>query len=106
MNTTTTYRYLVDRPDSRYRQLFLIGPRKIRAETIYRLTVGPEPRSPEEVAADYGLPLAAVAEAIDYSLQNEDLLRAERDSEAASIQSLGLDSGPTTDFGGAAPGRA
>ena len=33
--------------------------RSLRAETLYRATIGAEPRTPEEVAADFGVPLAA-----------------------------------------------
>jgi uncharacterized protein (DUF433 family) len=64
--TTPTWLCLAPNPKSLYRQLFIKGTR-IRAEVIYGLTVdGSEPMTPEEVAADYGLPLDAVREAIAY----------------------------------------
>ena len=36
---------------------------RIRAEILYRETIGPEPLSPEEVAKEYNLPVQAVLEA-------------------------------------------
>ena len=57
-----SYAHLEPRPGSTYRQLFIKG-RKIRAEVIYRETVGREPRTPEEVAADFDIPVQAVREA-------------------------------------------
>jgi len=60
------YKYLAPDPDSSYRQLRIKG-RRIFARTLYSLTVGEEGRmTPEEVAADYALPLGAVREAIAY----------------------------------------
>ena len=96
MSVQTDYRYLESRPGSNYRQLFLklADRRKIRAEHIYRLTVGPEPRTPEEVARDYNIPLESVHEAIHYCLHNEPLLREERDRELADIKARGLDKPP------------
>jgi uncharacterized protein (DUF433 family) len=87
------YKYLAPRPDSNYRQLFYTG-RKIFAQTLFRETVGEDPRTPEEVAEDYDVPVEAVYEAIDYCLKNEDLLRKERDDDWAEIQARGLDKPP------------
>jgi hypothetical protein len=44
-----TYEYLAPREASTYQQYFVKG-RGLRAETLYRATVGPEPMSPDEVA--------------------------------------------------------
>lgn len=85
MSETNGYKYLGPRPESAYRQFFVNGTRT-RAETIYRYTVGPEPRTPEEVARDCGLPVEVVLECIDYCRKNEDLLRQEREEEAADLQ--------------------
>jgi hypothetical protein len=52
---------------------------------LYRQTVGVEPRTPEEVARDYDLPLEAVREAIDYCVKNDDVLRQDRERELANI---------------------
>ncbi|HBI44243.1 MAG TPA: hypothetical protein DDY78_15530 [Planctomycetales bacterium] len=78
------YQYLEPRPGSAYRQLFTKG-RRLRAEVLYRQTVGIEPRTPEEVAADYDLPLEMILEAIHYCEHNEPLLRQDRDRELANI---------------------
>ncbi|HEV3235937.1 MAG TPA: hypothetical protein VGZ25_03050 [Gemmataceae bacterium] len=87
------YKYLAPRLDSNYRQFFYTE-RKIFAQTLYRETVGIDPRTPEEVAHDYDVPVEAVYEAIDYCLKNEDLLRKERDEEQALIKARGLDKPP------------
>ena len=64
------YKHLAPDPDSSYKQLRIKG-RRIFARTLYALTVGEEGRmTPEEVAADYGLPLEAVQEAIAYCESN------------------------------------
>jgi uncharacterized protein (DUF433 family) len=96
MGTTTEpeHRYLAPRPGSTYRQYYLKDRRKIRAEILYRMTVGPEPRTPEQVAIDYNVPIDAVREAIEYSIRNESLLREERDRESEWIHALGLDRPP------------
>jgi uncharacterized protein (DUF433 family) len=84
------YQYLEPRPRSNYRQLWVKG-RHIRAEVLYRHTVGPEPRTPEEVADDYGLPVAAVQEAVEYSIRNQTLLDAERNREEQRLRDAGLE---------------
>ncbi len=78
------YKYLRPKPGSNYRQLFVNG--RIRAEILYRETIGPEPLAPEEVAREYGLPVEAVAEAIDYCGRNRELLDGERAREATRIK--------------------
>jgi len=87
------YLHLEPRPGSNYRQLFIKG-RKIRAEVIYRETVGEEPRTPEEVAQDFEIPLEAVREAIHYCKHNEPLLRQERDRDWKTTRDMGLDKPP------------
>jgi uncharacterized protein (DUF433 family) len=93
MSVQVEYQYLEPRPRSNYRQLWVKG-RHMRAEVLYRCTVGPEPRTPEEVARDYDLPVEVVLEAIDYSIRNKDLLDAERAREQANIKARGLDKPP------------
>jgi uncharacterized protein (DUF433 family) len=68
--TSTQWLHLAPNPKSWYRQLFIKGTR-IRAEAIYAFTVdGSEPMTPEEVAADFNLPLEVVREAIAYCESN------------------------------------
>jgi uncharacterized protein (DUF433 family) len=93
MATQVQYRYLEPRPRSHYRQLWVKG-RHIRAEVLYRLTLGEEPRTPEEIAHDYALPVEVVQEAIDYAVHNRELLEAERVREAWRMKQLGLDGPP------------
>jgi uncharacterized protein (DUF433 family) len=62
----TTWQYLAPNPRSCYKQLFVKGTR-IRARVLYGLFLSAdEPMSREEIAADFGLPVAAVEEAIAY----------------------------------------
>ena len=90
MMETIPYVHLAPREGSRYRQLFVKG-RNLRAETLYRATVGPELRTPEDVARDYDVPVEAVQEAIQYCLGNASLLQGEREEDWAESRSRGLD---------------
>lgn len=92
MTARVDYKYLEPKPGSNYRQLFVNG--RIRAEVLYRETVGLEPLTPQEVAAEYDLPIEAVLEAVDYCLHNKELLDSERVREAARIKAAGRDKWP------------
>jgi hypothetical protein len=91
MKADSDYKYLKPKRGSRYRQLFF---GRIRAEVLYRETVGIEPLTPEEVAKEYNVPVEAVLEAIDYCIENKELLDAERAREDESIRRRGLDKWP------------
>ena len=80
MSETTSYTYLARREGSRYEQYFFKG-RNIRAETLYRATISSEPMTPDEVAEDYDVPVAAVLEAIQYSVLNAALLQRKREED-------------------------
>jgi hypothetical protein len=86
-----TYKYLRPKPGSNYKQLFY---KRIRAEVLYRETVGREPLTPEEVAREYNVPLEAVLESIDYCEKNKELLDAERAREWERIKAAGRDKWP------------
>ena len=89
MSTGVTYQYLELRPRSAYRQLFIKGTR-IRAELIFRAHINAEePMSTEELATDYGLPLAAVAEAIEYGKSNPSEIAADIAREEAIMAATG-----------------
>ncbi len=93
MAENTEYKYLQPKHGgSNYRQLFVNG--RIRAEVLYRETVGREPLTPEAVAEEYQVPVEAVSEAIDYCLKNQQLLDEERAREEAWIQATGRDQWP------------
>jgi hypothetical protein len=79
------YRFLERRLCSRCKRIYVKGT-PLYAETLYRETVGLEPRTAEEVAQDYGVPVEAVLEAISYCERNADLLRKERDEELARLR--------------------
>src|SRR5947208_9171517 len=91
MDVSGDYKYLKPKRGSRYRQLFY---GRIRAEVLYRETVGREPLTPEEVTREYSVPVEAVLEAIDYCIKNKDLLDAERAREEEAIRSAGRDKWP------------
>ena len=91
MDANGEYQYLKPKRGSRYRQLFF---GRIRAEILYRETVGREPLTPQEVASEYNVPIEAVLEAIDYCVKNKDLLDAERAREDAQIRAAGRDQWP------------
>ena len=85
------YQYLRPKLGSNYRQLF-VG--RIRAEVLYRETVGSEPLTPEDVAKEYDVPVEAIREAIDYCERNKELLDAERAREWERIKAAGRDKWP------------
>ena len=93
MADETQYKYLGPRYGSNYRQFFLKGS-KLRAEVLFAETVGPDARTPEEVAEDYEVPIEAVYESIRYCQENEDVLDQDWEMEEASIRAHGLDKPP------------
>ena len=93
--TEKLYQHLKPRPGSNYRTLFLKG-RRIRAAVVDGVINGPDPRSAEEYAQEYQIPLEAVLEALDYVAENRPLIEQERDHEAARLRARGL-LGPTTE---------
>lgn len=83
--------YLAPNPKSSYKQLFIKGTR-IRAEAIYGLTVdGSEPMTPEQVAADFGLPMEAVREAIAYCEADPPEVREDHRREELRMAATGMD---------------
>src|SRR5947209_5021980 len=83
MSEPVHYKYSQPKRGSRYQQLAVNG--RIRAEILYRETLGPEPLNPEQIANEYDLPVEAVLEAIHYCEHNRELLDAERAREQATI---------------------
>jgi hypothetical protein len=61
---------------------------------LYRRTIGPDAQTAEQVAADYGLPVEAVLDAVEYCVTNRELLDAERAREAERIKAAGRDRWP------------
>jgi uncharacterized protein (DUF433 family) len=87
--TTTTYQYLSRKPKSLYRQLF-VKDRWIAARTLYGMTLGEEAMTPEEIAADYNLPLEAVLEAIAYCQSNPREIDEDHAAEEAVMEASGM----------------
>jgi uncharacterized protein (DUF433 family) len=89
-SATTQWQHLAPNPKSAYKQLFVKGTR-IRARVLYGLYMSAEePMTPEEIAADFNLPLEAVKEAIAYCDSkppeiDEDFQREERLMEATGM---------------------
>ncbi len=83
------YKYLTRKPGSAYKQLF-IKDRWIRARTLYGKYVSEEaPMTPEEIAADYNLPLEAVQEAIAYCESNPPEIAQDFAREEAWMEATG-----------------
>jgi uncharacterized protein (DUF433 family) len=76
-------------PKSGSKQLFVKGTR-IRARLLYGWYSCAEPRTPEEIAVDYDLPVEAVKEAILYCQSNPPELQEDRSREDALIDATGM----------------
>ena len=86
----TQWQYLEARPKSAYRQLFVRGTR-IRADVVYGLYLSEdEPMSPEAIAHEYSLPVAAVREAIAYCQSNPPEIEEDFRREEALMQATGM----------------
>jgi uncharacterized protein (DUF433 family) len=86
----TNWKYLEPRQKSFYRQLFIKGTR-IRARILYGMYMrDANPRTPEEIAADYGLPLEAVREAITYCQTNPPEIEQDFRREEALMEATGM----------------
>src|SRR5439155_22072927 len=84
------YKYLARKPKSVYKQLF-IKDRWVSARTLYGMHVSEEmPMTPEEIAADYNLPLEAVLEAIAYCESNPPELASDYAAEEALMEATGM----------------
>lgn len=84
--TSTDWKYLAPKPGSAYQQLFIKGTR-IMARIIYGMVMNEEePRTPEEIAAAFQLPLEAVHEAIGYCESNPPEIAADFQREEESIK--------------------
>ena len=84
--------YLDRKPGSAYRQLFVKG-RNIAALTLYSMSLdGEEPgMTPEEIAADYDLPVEAVREAIAYCASDPPAIRQDWEMDEALARATGRD---------------
>jgi uncharacterized protein (DUF433 family) len=77
-DTPRQWKYLERRPGSSYQQLCIKGKR-IWAWTLYcESFVEENPRTPEQLAEDWGIPVAAVREAIEYCASDPPELREDQ----------------------------
>jgi uncharacterized protein (DUF433 family) len=88
--TAAQWKYLERNPKSNYKQLFVKGAR-IRARTLYGDFMSEEePRTPEQIAADYGLPVEAVKEAIAYCESKPSEIAEDFRREEALMEATGM----------------
>ena len=84
------WKHLERKPGSLYRQLF-IKDRGIAARTLYGQFVSEEePRTAEQIAADWNLPLEAVREAIAYCETNPPEIQKDWEDEEALDEAIGM----------------
>jgi uncharacterized protein (DUF433 family) len=89
-SVSTQYKFLERNPKSNYKQLFVKGTR-IRARILYgHFMSEEEPMTPEEIAADYGLPVEAVREAIAYCDTDPPEIRKDVAHEEAIMEATGM----------------
>jgi uncharacterized protein (DUF433 family) len=82
--------YLAPNPKSAYKQLFVKGTR-IRARVIYGLyAMEEDPLTPEQIGAEFGLPVEAVKEAIAYCKSNPPELLEDYAREEALVEASGM----------------
>jgi uncharacterized protein (DUF433 family) len=79
-----SWKWLERDPKSSLKQLS-IKDRRIRARTLYGLTMGEDAMTPEEVAESYDLPLEAVLEAIEYCEADPPEIREDFQEEERTI---------------------
>lgn len=90
MSTHRIWMHLDRKPKSVYKQLF-VRDRWIAARTLYGQILGEDARTPEEVAADYGLPVEVVLEAIAYCESKPPEIQEDFEREQALSQMIGTD---------------
>lgn len=89
MSTPTNYKYLVRKPKSSYKQLF-VKDRWVSARTLYGQFVGEDARTADQLAADYDLPLEAVLESIAYCESDPLEIREDFEIEEALMEATGM----------------
>jgi uncharacterized protein (DUF433 family) len=88
--TQTRWQYLERDPMSSYHQLSIKG-RRVRARTLYGAFMNAEePRTIEQIAQDWDLPIEAVKEAIAYCESDPPESRDDHEHEEAVMRAKGL----------------
>jgi len=97
-STSLTWQYLAPNPKSCYKQLFVKGTR-IRARVLYGLFQSADALTPEEIAAEFNLPLEAVKEAIAYCQSKPLEIAQDFEREERLMQASGMND-PDYKYGG------
>lgn len=88
--TPKQYKYLVRKPKSSYKQLF-VKDRWVRARTLYGAFVSEtKPRTPEQIAKDFNVALEAVQEAIVYCESNPPEIQEDWEAEERLSEATGM----------------
>jgi uncharacterized protein (DUF433 family) len=88
--TRREWKYLERRPGSSYKQLAIKGKR-IFAWTLYcEFMSEKEPRTPAQLAEDWGVPLEAVQEAIEYCQSDPPELREDYRKQELRREARGM----------------
>ncbi len=88
--TPRVWKYLERRPGSSYQQLCIKGKR-IWAWTLYcEFMREKEPRTPEQLAEDWNVPLEAVQEAIAYGQSDPPELREDKRKDDIRREATGM----------------
>jgi uncharacterized protein (DUF433 family) len=74
------WKWLYHYPKRSYKQLSIKGT-KFHARTIYGQSIGEDARTPEQLAEDFGVPLEAVREAIEYCESDPPEIREDYEDE-------------------------
>jgi uncharacterized protein (DUF433 family) len=83
------WKYLAPRRNSSKKQLYMKG-RGISARTLYgKFMSETSPMTPEEIAADYSIPLEVVLEAIEYCQSDPPEIREDFAREEALLKAIG-----------------
>jgi hypothetical protein len=83
-----SYRYLEERPHAWRKQLWIPGRNMTAWQLVESLLTNHD--NPEDAAQHHALPLAVVAEALLYCLENRDLIEAEREQEWRWLREAGV----------------
>src|SRR5437870_1348818 len=85
------WKYLGPRRNSSRKQLYIKG-RGISARTLYgKFMSETSPMTPEEIAADYNLPVEMVLEAIEYCKTDPPEIREDHAYEQRLLKAIGRD---------------
>jgi len=88
--TQRQWKYLERRPGSSYKQL-AIKDKRIWAWTLYCQSVSEkEPRTPEQLAEDWGVPLEAVREAIEYGKSDPPEIHEDKRKDDLLSEAIGM----------------